>query len=425
MSAELRQAGKRKILMTALLPGLAVYLLLISAQFLAAEFSGMPRPGALQWATRLDPLNAEYADKRGAYELRVQQSPATALHWFRKATALNPNRAGYWLDRAVAESALGDAVGQRESMLQVAKSEPHSAGLAWELGNLYLLLGDTESALHEYRAVMQNNPPLAPQAIAMCWKSRPDVNFLLQNVVPENADEDFLSFLMTRNQAEAAGAVWDRIASMQRPVDRPFLFDYIRYLLANRQPVEAARAWQQAGSLSSLEAYQPSEENLVVNGDFSLEILNGGFDWQYHKSPLVTLALDPIDSHSGTRSLRIFFEGPGITDAGIRQNILVDPGTQYAFSAYYKSQDMDGAGGPRFAIQDLYDQTAIFMSDDLRQTDLWTPVEGTFTTGPDTHMVVLRIARVPEGSPIRGKLWIDDLKLVTAEHMASTKREQP
>jgi len=86
---------------------------------------------------------------------------------------------------------------------------------------------------------------------------------------------------------------------------------------------------------------------------------------------------------------------------------------------------MDGAGGPRFAIQDLYSEETFFMSDDLRNAEFWTPVNSTFTTGPDTHLVVLRIARVPEASPIRGKLWIDDLKLVTADHEASLKKEQP
>lgn len=411
--------------MVALLPGIAAYVFLVAAQFLAAEFSGTARPGLLKWAVRLDPVNADYPDKLGIFELRFKAAPATALQWFKQATVLNPNRSGYWLDRAIAESAVGDLTAQRESMLRVMQSEPHSAGLAWQLGNLYLVLGDTDSALREYRVVMQNDPPLAPQAIEMSWKTRPDIGFLLENVVPENSNKAFLSFLMFHNQPDAAASVWEKIASLQQPLERPLLFDYIRYLLANRQPTQAARVWQQAASLSSLEAYQPSEENLVVNGDFGLEILNGGFDWQYHKSPLVSLAFDPIDAHSGSRSLRIFFEGPGIADAGIRQTVLVEPETQYAFSAYYKSQDMDGAGGPRFAIQELYNQTTFFMSDDLRQTEMWTPVQGTFTTGPDTHMIVLRIARVPEGSPIRGKLWIDDLTLVTAPHIASGKKEQP
>src|SRR5579884_626331 len=102
MSAEPRQPGNRKILSAVLLPGLAVYLLLVTAQFLAAEFSGLSRPQTVKWAVWLDPLNAGYADQLGLFELRVNGSPAAALRWFQKATFLNPTRAGYWLDRAVA-----------------------------------------------------------------------------------------------------------------------------------------------------------------------------------------------------------------------------------------------------------------------------------------------------------------------------------
>ena len=52
----------------------------------------------------------------------------------------------------------------------------------------------------------------------------------------------------------------------------------------------------------------PARNNLIVNGDFSLDVLNGGFDWQYQKQPSVTLTLDPSDFHGGHRSLLITFE---------------------------------------------------------------------------------------------------------------------
>jgi hypothetical protein len=39
-------------------------------------------------------------------------------------------------------------------------------------------------------------------------------------------------------------------------------------------------------------------------------------------------------------------------------------------------------------------------------------VSGAFTTDADTRMLVLHVARIPAGSPIRGKLWIDDFRLV-------------
>ena len=84
-------------------------------------------------------------------------------------------------------------------------------------------------------------------------------------------------------------------------------------------PDAAAAAWDQAANVLNLPAYLPSPDNLIVNGDFGLDILNGGFDWTYQTQPGVKLLLDASDFREGERSLSITFEGPGISDAGIRQ----------------------------------------------------------------------------------------------------------
>jgi hypothetical protein len=217
------------------------------------------------------------------------------------------------------------------------------------------------------------------------------------------------------------------MAALQQPVERRLLFDYLDYLFTHHYPVRASRVWQQAATLSNLAAYQPTETNLLVNGDFRLNVLNNGFDWIYQKSSAVSLAIDPDESHSGSRSLRIEFQGPGIEDSGIRQLVSVNPDTEYAFSGYYKAAEMDGAGAPKFAIEDVYSGARLFMSDDLRDAGSWTNVNGRFTTGPETDLIVLRVARVPAGRPIRGKLWIDGLKLVKSNPVASfvSAKEQP
>jgi tetratricopeptide (TPR) repeat protein len=425
MNFEILHPRKRLAACLLLSSAAAAYLSLITTQFLAANFSQVPRASDLRIAIKLDPLNAQYRDNMGRFELLVQQSPANALPWLQTATALNPNNSSYWLDRGIAEQLVGNPNNERNSLEHVIATDPHSSGLAWQVANFYLAQGATEPALREYRKVLENDPALTPQVLRACWKIRPDINFLLQNVVPANANEPFLSFIVSDNEPDAAAKVWGRIVSLQHPVERRFLFDYLRHLFAEHNPSQAARVWQQAANLSGLAAYQPTAANLVVNGDFSLDILNGGFDWSYQKTSAVSLAIDPLESHSGSRSLRIVFQGQGIEDAGIRQFVSVDPNTTYQFSGYYKAQEMDGAGAPKFAIQDAYNETTLFMSDDLRDSELWTRVNGSFTAGPETHLVALRVARVPAGRPIRGKLWIDDLRLVTDDHITSAAKEQP
>lgn len=422
MIFEARHHGRRWIAIAVLLSGTAIYIGLAAAQVIASQLGQSARESAVRWSVKLDPLNAEYRDKIARFELLAKQSPEEAVSWSRGATALNPHRENYWLDEAIAEQLTGDSAAERISLAHASEANPHSAGLAWQTGNLYLSQGATEPAFRDYRKVLENSPQLTGRAIQICWALRPDVDFLLQKVVPPESDQAFLGFLIANHQSDAAVKVWQRIAALRQAVERPFLFEYLRYLLANHQALQAIRVWQQAADLSDLAAYQPTDENLLINGNFSLPILDGGFDWIYQKSSAVTLALDPIQTHSGPRSLRIFFEGAGIEDAGIRQIVPVEPNTEYMFSGYYKAEEMDGVGGPRIAIQDLYTQEPLFTSDTLGDSDSWTQVTGTFTTRTDTHLLVLRVARVPADSPIRGKLWIDDLKLVTASHLTSLQK---
>jgi hypothetical protein len=189
------------------------------------------------------------------------------------------------------------------------------------------------------------------------------------------------------------------------------MYDYFRYLIQHKEVDQAVLVWQQAARRFGLSSYLPSPGNLIVNGSFNLEILNGGFDWQYQKLGSVTLMLDPSDFHAGQRSLQINFDGPGITDAGIYQLVPVQPNTAYEFSAYYKNGEMQGAGGPHFTIQDMYSQAVYYDSDELKDAGFWKSATGEFITSADCKLVVLHVRRLPAGSPIRGKLWVDDFHL--------------
>src|SRR5579884_1307946 len=103
MDSESRHSARRVVIASTVLAGIALYMALVSAQFLSAQLSAGPTANNLLWAIRLDPLNAEYHDLLGRFDLLVRQAPSPALRSLARATALNPNRSSYWLDRAIAE----------------------------------------------------------------------------------------------------------------------------------------------------------------------------------------------------------------------------------------------------------------------------------------------------------------------------------
>jgi len=402
------------LLVSALL--LAGYLWLVTRQWGGAYFSGRPDLASLQRAVRWQPGNADYRHRLGRYLFLIQRSPEAAVESFRAAVGLNPYQARYWFDLAGAYQLLGDTDAQKAALERGLVADPSTPDLAWEAANFYLVQGDTDKALREFRVVMESDPSLPPAAVRLCWRVKPDVDALLHDVVPPNVYPTFLDFLISQKETAAAAKVWTQLAQLHQPLPPPLIFLYIRYLVGQREVDQARLVWQQAGPLCGFSAYQPSQENLVVNGDFNLNVLNGGFDWQYRQSKDVSLALDPTQSHGGHRSLLITFDARGIDDAGIGQLVPVKPSTGYDFSAYFKAGDIQGAGGPRFTIQDLYTENTYFASDELKNADFWKEVSGSFTTGPDTKLLLLHIRRDPPGMPIKGKLWIDSVRLMSKAH---------
>jgi hypothetical protein len=391
-----------------------LYVSMAGSEFLASWLGGRPELKSLTRAVWLDPSNADYRDHLGRYYDLVARDPGTALGYYKAAIQLNPHDARYWFDLASAYQVLGDTANQTAALESAIHADSMTPDVAWEAANLYLVQGETEKALHEFSVVMGNDSSLSWSAVQSCWRINPDVDSLLRDVIPHSADAyvAFLTLLENKEETRGTFKVWDALIQTHQPFELHHVFDYVHFLIQHKEVDQAVLVWQQAAERFSLTDHLPSPSNLVINGSFSLDILNGGFDWQYQKQSGVTLTLDPSDFHSGRRSLLIGFDGAGINDAGFYQLVAVQPNTTYAFSGFYKIGDMEGAGAPHMTIQDMYSLAVYLDSDEMKESGYWKSVEGEFTTSPDCKLVVLHLRRLPEGSPIKGKLWIDDFHLV-------------
>ena len=382
-------------------------------EFAASCYSSRTDLASLRRAAWLQPGNADYRDRLGRYFTQVENSPGTGAAFLRRAVELNPHSRRYWFDLASAYQLQDNLGAQRDALEHALAADPKTPDTAWEAANFYLVQGETDKALSKFRVVLENNPGMASTALPLCWRVKPDVNAILQNVVPADPQVyfAFLDLLMAKKDTAGAARVWEQLAQLHEPFAIRHIFDYFRYLIVLGDVEQARNLWQEAATLCGLSAYLPTSQNLMVNGDFSLDVLNGGFDWMYTTLPGVSLALDPSQPHLGHRSLSMSFDGRGFDDAGFRQLVPVEPNAAYEFSAYFKAENIQGAGGPRFTVQDAYHQDVFFQSDDLKDADFWKPVSGTFITGPDTNLLVVHVKREPVGSPIKGKLWIDSLRL--------------
>jgi len=391
----------------------AVYVAEAAREFVAWWLSTRVQLTSLKYAVRLDPGNADYRNHLGRYYDLVARDPGTAVGYYLAAVELNPHSARHWFDLASAYQVLGDTVNQTKALEHAIQADAMTPDVAWEAANVYLVQGENEKALREFSVVMANEPNLASSAIQFCWRIDPDVDSLLRDVVPHTSEAyvAFLTLLEYKKETGGTFKVWDALMKTGQNFELRYVSEYLNFLVQQKEVDQAVLVWQQSAPRFKLTSYLPSPGNLVVNSKFALDVLNMGFDWRYQKQANVNLTLDPNEFHSGRRSLLITFDGPGINDAGIYQYVAVQPDTAYSFSAYYKNGELEGAGGPHLTIQDMYTQNVYYDSDELKEGSYWKSVEGEFKTGPDCKLVVLHVRRLPAGSPIRGKLWIDDFHL--------------
>lgn len=415
MQIELRSPLRKFFLAFVCLVFVGLYLQLALHAYLASHLAAVPDSPNLQNAIRLEPSNAEYRDLFGRSLALSGTSLDEAIANYRIAVHLNPYVARYWLDLAGAYQIAGRTREQEESVERAVEADPTTPHVAWEAANFFLVQGDRDKALRYFHVVLANDPDTVDSALQLCWQATEDENQILAQALPPrpNLYLSFLRLLIYKQQTAAAENVWNRLIGLNQAFSTKLAFPYFRFLIAQQEVAAAKTAWQQLAVLDrSIQPYLPSRENLVVNGGFEENVLNGGFDWWYESNPHAALAIDTSEFHSGTRSLSITFDGRNPGDAGIFQFIPVKPNTDYEFSAEYRTEDIESASGPRFAIVDAYTNASYVLTDDLLDTNPWRVQQARFQTGPNTNLVLLTIVRRPAGPLIRGKLWIDDLRLV-------------
>ena len=415
MRIELRSRLRRFSFAAACFVVVALYLHFALRAYLACHLAGSLASPKVQRAIQLEPANAEYRELLGRNLALSGASLDEAISIYRTAVHLNPYEARYWLDLAGAYQVAGRISEQAESVEHAVEADPTTPHVAWEAANFFLVQGNQAKALRYFRVVLANDPGAVDSALQLCWRATGDANVILDQGLPPRPDLylSFLRLLVSKQEVGAAENVWSRLIGLQQTFPTKLAFPYVRLLIAKQEVAAAKTAWQQlAKADGSLQPYLPSRENLVINGGFEENLLNGGFDWWYQSNPHAALAIDTSEFHSGTRSLSVTFDGPSVPEVGLIQFIPVRPNTTYEFSAQSRTEDIESASGPRFAIADAYTSASYVLTDDTLNTSPWRLQQARFQTGPNTGLLWLKIVREPAAPLIRGKLWIDDVRLV-------------
>src|ERR1039458_4368426 len=263
---------------------IGLYLLFAARAYFAAHLAAKPELPNIQRAARLEPSNAEYRALLGRNLALSGASLDEDISDYRTAVHLNPYEARYWLDLAGGYQGAGRIDEQAQSVERAVEADPTTPHVAWEAALLFLVQGDQERMLRNFRVVLANDPEAVDSALQLCWRATGDANQILDRALPRRPDRylSFLRLLVSKQEVAAAENVWNHLIALNQEFSTPLAFPYFRFLIAKQEVVAAQTAWQQlAGVNRSLQPYLPSGENLVVNGGFEENLLNGGFDWWY------------------------------------------------------------------------------------------------------------------------------------------------
>ena len=422
MTPPLRPILRQTLLVLVCVGFLSIYLLRVVRIYLAqrsAYTAGIETQVGEQLketerAIQLVPDNAEFHHVLGVQISAAGQDDNRAIASLLEAVRLNPNSGQYWLDLATVYQATGNVEKQNEAVRAATRAEPGNPEVAEEAAQYFLVAGDADEAFPLFRQSLAQNPEAAKFILPVCWRQGHDANLILSRVIPDSPELQlsFLSLLTTQKETAAAKQVWQYLVASHRPFTPQLSFFYFDYLLHEHDVAGFDRAWRELAGLSpNLQAYLPND-NLIVNGGFERQLLNSGFDWRHAPADHVIAEIDDRVEHSGNRSLSLSYDGAPAYEAGWAQYVPVQSNTDYKFSAWIKSENVTSASGPRIALVDAFSGANLLLTDDVLDTHPWQETTGTLRVPAGTELIAVKITRAPADSRIRGRIWIDDLRLV-------------
>jgi tetratricopeptide (TPR) repeat protein len=428
MEIPLSTAGRRSLVAAISLAIAALVIFQASELWLASHRLDSQQIGQVERGVALVPGNGEAWDQLGRmrqWDFLNSDLPG-AIEDYGKAVDYDPRSAHFWMDLAAAYEESGDDARARDAYLRAKAVYPASAEVAFHYGNFLLREQEYPDAYGELRRAVGTDPTLLPLVISRTWRSSEDVDELLDNVLPANQEAylDALDFFASIREVEPGLAVWQRLFALGKGLPIARINSFFEELIRQDRADDAREVWHEALVAAGLPLDEPANGNLMFHGNFARDFLSEGLDWRWAELADAEMEFDPEPSPNGSRAVRLDFNGgANLALDEPKQFVPVEPGRRYHFHAYMRTEGITTESGMRFSVIDPnhggepYVETLNFTG-----THAWTAVESDFTTGPDTHFLLVRLFRPPSRlfeNKLEGTVWIADVSVVPAADAGS------
>jgi tetratricopeptide (TPR) repeat protein len=377
-------------------------------------------PASIQMAIKWDSNNPQYYDALGTFThlYGITGNLNDIVQSYENATRLSPYDAHFWSDLGAAYDWAGRTNDALSAFKRAIKLFPNSPEINWRFANFAFRAHRTPEALQSLQVVLAGNGPAQRDVFRLAVSATRDNRAILA-MLPHQASVffAFLDFEMDAGNVVTAEQVWLGLLQLKLPFELPQAFPYLDALIQRREPDRLVAAWSvlaerfpaQIGPLVT-------SSNLVANGSFEHEILNGGLDWRVAPVEGAVVSVDSQDAFEGARALRIEFNGKRNLDySHIFQYVAVRPNTRYRFSAAIRVKGVTTDSGPRFQVFDAFDSGNLFQStENIVGTSGWSSQLLELKTKADMRLLVVRLAR-PRSNKLDnqfgGTVWIDRVSL--------------
>ena len=360
------------------------------------------------------------------YDLSHPDLPA-AITDYQRAVQDEPRSAHYWMDLAAAYEAAGDDARAQDAFARAKAVYPASGEVAFHYGNFLLRQENYTEAFEELRQAVRADPTLLPLTISRTWRSTRDVNQLLNQVLPANADAylQAIDFFASSGQAEPALVVWQRLVVLGQPFDLPRSFLFLAELIHEDRAEDARRVWREALAAARLPHGAPPNNSLIWNGNFSTNFSNGGLDWRWYDVLGAEFSFDSAPRGDGSRAVRLDFTGgSNLTLTAPAEYVPIEPGRNYHFHALMRTDGITTESGTQFLIVDPNHGGAVtVVTENFTGSHDWTAVEADLTAPLQTHFLLVQLVRNPSRlfeNKLGGTVWIADIALLPSDSQAGT-----
>ena len=337
---------------------------------------------------------------------------------YEKAVSLSPHDYRLWMEFGEALEQAGDFDKAEKALREAVKLAPSYAYPRWYLGNLLLRTDRYAEGFAELQRASEENDQFLSQLFNLAWQlNKDDFNALRAAVGNSPATRaSFSRYLVERGRYDDGLKLWNSLTETEKKESRFAADPIIASLISAERFHQAMDIWNEVAPGPAYNA----ELGHILDGGFENNLAHGPgavFGWQVQSHSQVQIGIDAGQGHSGSRSLRVYFQVRSHIDTiNVSQLVPVKPNTEYDFECYLKTERLESAETPVIVIANAGDDAVLAASASAPSgTNGWQPISLSFKTGEKTEAVKVKMLRNSCADspvcPIFGTVWYDDFDL--------------